>query len=77
MNNPKIYRCSICKNIVLKLADHSEMLTCCNQPMVLLPCNSDGAGEKHIPIITTKTKKTLTVQISSTIHPMTPEHHIE
>jgi superoxide reductase len=84
MKNVKIYKCDLCKNIVLKLEDHSEELVCCNQKMKLLVANtSDGAGEKHIPFITGKVKdcKTNTVpiyevQIGSVEHPMTNEHHI-
>jgi superoxide reductase len=77
MKNIKIYRCNICGNIILKLKDASEALVCCNQPMNLLVANVDGAKEKHLPIITAKTNHSLTIQIGSTVHPMTAEHYIE
>ncbi len=45
--------------------------------MTLLHENTtDGAGEKHVPVITT-TKNYVTVTVGEELHPMTPEHYIK
>jgi superoxide reductase len=81
MKQIKIYKCSMCNNIVLKLKDDNENLACCGKPMILMDANtSDGASEKHVPFVKGKIDKVpnkFEVQIGSVIHPMTPEHHIE
>jgi superoxide reductase len=42
---------------------------------VLEPNTSDGAGEKHVPVIKQDGNK-VTVEIGSVAHPMLEEHHI-
>ena len=47
----EIYRCTICGNIVEVLNPGAQM-SCCGQPMTLLEGNTtDGAREKHVPVI--------------------------
>ena len=49
----KFFRCSICGNIVGLIHDGGGELVCCGQPMTLLEANtSDGATEKHVPVLT-------------------------
>jgi superoxide reductase len=82
MRQVKIYKCSKCGNIVLKLSDKTEALACCDQPMVLLQANTtDGAIEKHVPVLKNKIKDCqianapiYTVQVGSVPHPMISEH---
>jgi len=63
--------------MVALLKSGGGTLSCCGQPMTKLVANtSDGAKEKHVPDITKENGK-VKVQIGSTIHPMTEEHHIE
>jgi superoxide reductase len=84
MKQVKIYKCSVCGNIILKLDDHSENLVCCDKPITLLKANTtDGAIEKHVPVLKEKIKDCqiantpiYKVQVGSVAHPMIPEHFI-
>lgn len=42
----------------------------------LIPNTSDGASEKHLPVIEISGTH-VTVKVGSTFHPMTPEHSID
>lgn len=42
----------------------------------LVPNTSEGAGEKHIPVITVS-GDIVTVEVGSVEHPMTEEHYIQ
>lgn len=73
----QIYRCMVCGNMVEVVRSGEGTLACCNQPMKVLKENtSDGAREKHVPVIE-KIEGGYRVQVGSTIHLMLPEHHIE
>ncbi len=73
----KFYRCKHCGNIITHLKDSGVRCVCCGEEMEeLLPNTSDGAGEKHVPVIKTE-GLTVTVTVGSVAHPMLPEHHIE
>ena len=77
MSNIVFYRCEICGNIVILIKNGGGTLTCCGQAMTkLLPNTTDGAKEKHVPVITKENGK-IKVAIGSILHPMLPEHHIE
>ena len=77
MSNIVFYRCEICGNIVVLIKNGGGTLTCCGQSMTKLEPNiTDGAKEKHVPIITKENGK-IKVEIGSTLHPMLPKHHIE
>ena len=44
----KIYLCKKCGNVVLKLEDKTEALSCCREKMELLTPNTvEAAVEKH------------------------------
>lgn len=48
----KFYRCSHCGNIIVKLKDSGAPVSCCGDVMVQLqPGTSDGAHEKHVPVV--------------------------
>jgi superoxide reductase len=52
-------------------------LVCCGQPMAKLePNTTDGAKEKHVPVISKGDGK-IKVAVGAVLHPMLPEHHIE
>lgn len=71
------YRCETCGNIVQKLHDSGMPLTCCGKEMTKLsPNTTDGAVEKHVPVIETQGNK-VTVKVGSTAHPMGEDHMIE
>ena len=77
MSDIVFYRCEICGNIVVLIKNGGGTLTCCGQAMTKLePNTTDGAKEKHVPVITKENGK-IKVAIGSTLHPMLPEHHIE
>ena len=65
------------ENIVMLLKSESGTLSCCEQPMTKLePNTTDGAKEKHVPVIVKENGK-IKVTVGSILHPMLPEHHIE
>lgn len=73
----EVYKCMKCGNIVEVLHGGAGELVCCGEPMKLLKENtSDGAKEKHVPVIE-KTAAGYKVKVGSAAHPMTPEHYIE
>ena len=73
----QVYKCPICGNIVEVLHGGKGELVCCGKPMQLLKENtSDGAKEKHVPVIE-KTPDGYKVKVGSVPHPSIPEHYIE
>ncbi|HAH79017.1 MAG TPA: desulfoferrodoxin [Ruminococcaceae bacterium] len=77
MSEIEFYRCEVCGNIVALLKKGGGTLTCCGQAMTKLKANStDGAKEKHVPVVTREGGR-LKVAVGSVPHPMIPEHHIE
>ena len=50
---------------------------CCGQKMTeLVPGTSDGAHEKHVPVVTIDGDK-VTVEVGSVEHPMVEAHYIQ
>lgn len=84
MKQVKILKCNHCGNIILMLEDKGVPISCCNEKMHLLNANtSDGATEKHVPVVVNPNKETTKsgaiigeVQVGSTLHPMLTEHYI-
>ena len=73
----EIYRCAICGNIVEVTNAAAGQLVCCGQPMKLLEgSTSDGALEKHVPVVE-KIEGGYKVSVGSVAHPMLPEHYIQ
>ena len=73
----KFFKCEVCKNIIIKLADSGVPVSCCGKPMKeLVPGAVDGALEKHVPAVTVDGKN-VKVQIGEVIHPMLEEHFIQ
>ena len=73
----EVYKCAHCGNIVEVLHGGKAPLICCGEPMKLLrEGQSDGATEKHVPVIE-KTENGYKVTVGSAPHPMTEEHWIE
>ena len=77
----KLYRCSHCGNIVLKVVDKGVPVMCCGQKMEeIIPNTTDGALEKHVPVVEKAAHGSgysVTVKVGSVEHPMLPEHYIE
>ena len=72
----EIYRCQICGNVV-EVVNKGAVLSCCGEPMKLMKENtSDGAREKHVPVIE-PIEGGYRVTVGSVEHPMLPEHYIQ
>ena len=70
-------RCEHCGNIVAYIHDSGVRCQCCGEEMKpIVPNTSDGAGEKHVPVIE-QNGRTVTVTVGSVEHPMLEAHYIE
>ncbi len=75
--NTKFYLCRHCGNFVGMIQNSGVPMICCGEPMTeLVPNTSDGAVEKHLPVISISGNE-VTVKISSVEHPMTEAHYIQ
>lgn len=73
----KFYICNHCKNIIGKIQDKGVPVVCCGEKMAeLVPNTTEATTEKHIPVASAE-GNLITVQIGSTLHPMTEEHLIQ
>ena len=73
----KYYICKHCGNIIAYVKSSGVDVMCCGEKMSeIIPGTSDGAAEKHVPVIAVDGNK-VTVTVGSVAHPMLPEHHIE
>lgn len=73
----EVYKCTLCGNIVLVYHGGDGELVCCGQPMKKMAENtSDGAKEKHVPVIE-KIQGGYKVKVGSVAHPMEEKHYIE
>lgn len=73
----EIYKCGTCGIITEIVHTGNGHLVCCGQPMVQLKENTtDGAKEKHVPVIE-KIPGGVKVTVGSVAHPMLNEHFIE
>ncbi|MBR0228109.1 MAG: desulfoferrodoxin [Clostridia bacterium] len=71
------YKCAHCGNIIAHVHDSGVRVVCCGEEMKpLVPNTSDGAGEKHVPVITQE-GNIVTVAIGSVAHPMLEAHFIQ
>ena len=73
----KFYKCEKCGSFVIKINSAACTPVCCGSPMTeLVPGTSDGAHEKHVPVVTVDGNK-VTVQVGEVEHPMMAEHYIQ
>lgn len=73
----KYYICEHCGNIIEYVKDSGVPIMCCGQKMTeIVPGTSDGAVEKHVPVVTVSGNEIL-VQVGSVEHPMVEEHYTE
>lgn len=73
----QVYKCFVCGNIVAVMHASEGELVCCGQPMKMMKEGStDGAQEKHVPVIE-KTADGYKVKVGSVAHPMEDSHWIE
>lgn len=72
-----IYVCKTCGQVVEVVHGGAGELVCCGKPMEKqVAGTSDGAAEKHVPVIE-KIAGGYLVKIGSVPHPMTEAHYIE
>ena len=73
----KFYKCEICGNIIEFRKESGVTVVCCGQDMEeIIPGTSDGAAEKHVPVIAIDGPK-VTVTVGSVLHPSLDVHYIE
>ncbi len=73
----KFYQCETSGGIFsfLKEADSTDKF-CGEKVQELVPGTSDGAAEKHVPVVT-KDGNRIVVEVGSVEHPMVDVHYIE
>ena len=67
----KVYQCEKCKKTIIT-KDEVKL----DGWVELVPCSTDAAQEKHVPVVTKKCKQ-VKVDVGSVVHPMSEEHFIE
>lgn len=73
----KFYICEKCGNIVGAVKESGVPIMCCGEKMKeLVPGTSDGAVEKHVPVLKVE-GNVVTVTVGSVEHPMQDAHYIE
>lgn len=73
----KYYKCGTCGNIIEFMNASGVPVICCMKKMQeIIPGTSDGASEKHVPVITIEGSK-VTVAVGEVMHPSTEEHYIQ
>ena len=76
MDKLLVYRCKHCGNMLIMVNKGGGAMTCCGSPLeAITPNTTDGAVEKHVPVVENVGGK-LKVTVGSVIHPMTEEHYI-
>ncbi len=68
----KVYQCEKCGKTLVSKFELKEL----QGWKELTACSTDGAKEKHLPVVT-KRGKQVKVDVGSVTHPMTAEHLIE
>lgn len=72
----KFFLCKHCGNLAGLINDAGVPMICCGEPMTELHANtSEGAAEKHLPVVET-TENKVTVKVGSVLHPMGEDHYI-
>lgn len=73
----KFYICGHCGNVISYVTNRGVPVMCCGQKMTeLTPNTSDGAAEKHVPVIAVA-DNLVKVSVGSVEHPMLDAHYIE
>ena len=76
-HEPIFYACDNCHIIIEEIIGTKEGFSCCGTQMEkLTPNTSEGAHEKHMPVVE-QNGNTITVKVGSIFHPMSEEHSIE
>lgn len=77
MKDLRFFRCEKCGKMFIMVHEHGCPTICCGEEMKELKANTtDGAAEKHVPVVTREGNK-LSVNVGSVDHPMLDAHYIE
>ena len=73
----KFFLCEHCGNLAMLIRASGVPMVCCGDRMTELVAGaSDGAAEKHVPVLS-RVGQQITVKVGEVPHPMTDEHSIE
>lgn len=73
----QFFKCRKCGKIIEIVNKGCPVLVCCGDEMTELKANTtDGASEKHVPVIETN-GNSVTVKVGSAVHPMEADHYIQ
>ena len=73
----RFFRCKHCGNIIGLIHDSGAPISCCGEVMQELIANTtDGANEKHVPLVKVE-GNIVTVDVGSVTHPMEEAHYIQ
>ena len=73
----EFFRCKHCGNLVMMMHASGVPMICCGEDMTRLSENtSDGATEKHVPVVT-REGNNVHIAIGSAPHPMIEAHYIQ
>lgn len=73
----KFFRCELCGNLITMVEESGVLIECCGQDMTELVANtSDGAGEKHVPVVQFE-GNSVCVKVGEAEHPMMEKHFIQ
>ena len=73
----QFFKCKKCGKILEVVNKGCPVVVCCGDEMTELKANTtDGATEKHVPVIEQSDDK-VTVKVGSAVHPMEEDHYIQ
>ena len=73
----QFFKCKKCGKIIEIVNKGCPVVVCCGDEMTELKANTtDGATEKHVPVIEAN-GNTVTVRVGSAVHPMEADHYIQ
>lgn len=73
----KFFICEHCGNIIEYVKDNGVPVMCCGKKMTeIIPGTSDGAHEKHVPVVTVDGDRVV-VEVGAAEHPMVEAHYIQ
>lgn len=73
----QFFKCKKCGKIIEIVNKGCPVVVCCGEEMMELKANTtDGATEKHVPVIE-QTGDNVTVKVGSAVHPMEADHWIQ
>ena len=73
----QFFKCKKCGKIIEIVNKGSPVVVCCGEEMSELKANTtDGATEKHVPVIEQSGDKVI-VKVGSAVHPMEADHWIQ